>query len=56
MRYLIAVALAAFVMGAGLAITSVDSLPLDKQSAPTATQLSARLAQSVDPFLLPSGG
>ena len=50
MRYLIAIAIAAFVAGAGLAVNSVGSLPLEKQSTPTATQLAARLAQSVDPF------
>ena len=56
MRYLIAIAVVAFVTGTGLAISSAASLSLDKQSAPTAAQLSARLAQSVDPFLLRSGG
>ena len=58
MRYLaaIAIAIAAFVAGAGLAVHSVGSLPLEKQSTPTTTQLAARLAQSVDPFLLQSGG
>jgi hypothetical protein len=56
MRYLAAIAMAAFVAGAGLAVYSVGSLPSEKQSTPTATQLAARLAQSVDPFLLQSGG
>ena len=57
MRYLAAIAIAAFVAGAGLAVCSVGSLPPEKQSTPTATQLAAaRLAQSVDPFLLQSGG
>ncbi len=36
MRYLIAIAVAAFVAGAGLAVNSVGSLPLEKQSTPTA--------------------
>jgi hypothetical protein len=54
MRYLSAIAIAAFVAGAGLAVYSV--LPPEKQSTPTGTQLAARLAQSVDPFLLQSGG
>ncbi len=39
-----------FVAGAGLAVYSVGSLPPEKQSTPTATQLAARLAESVDPF------
>ena len=56
MRYPAAIAIAAFVAGAGLAVYSVGSLPSEKQSTPTATQLAARLAQSVDPFLLQSGG
>ena len=56
MRYLTAIAIAAFVACAGLAVYSVGSPPLEKQSTPTATQLAARLAQSVDPFLLQSGG
>jgi hypothetical protein len=56
MRYPAAIAIAAFVAGAGLAVHSVGSLPLEKQSTPTTTQLAARLAQSVDPFLLQSGG
>lgn len=56
MRYLSAIAIAAFVAGAVLAVNSVGSLPLEKQSTPMATQVAARLAQSVDPFLLQSGG
>jgi hypothetical protein len=56
MRYPAAIAIAAFVAGAGLAVYSVGSLPPEKQSTPTATQLAARLAQSMDPFLLQSGG
>ena len=53
MRYLAAVAVAAFVTVAGLAVHSVG---FEKQSTPSTTQLAARLAQSVDPFLLQSGG
>jgi hypothetical protein len=49
MRYLAAIALAAFVAGAGLTVYSVGSLPSEKQ-------LAARLAQSVEPFLPQSGG
>jgi len=56
MRYLSAIAIAAFVAGVGLAVYSVGPLPPEKQSTPTGTQLAARLAQSVDPFLRQSGG
>jgi hypothetical protein len=56
MRYLAAIAIAVFVAGAGLAVYSVGSLPSEKQSTPTGTQLAARLAQSVEPFLPQSGG
>jgi hypothetical protein len=56
MRYLATIATAVVVAGAGLALYSVGSLPPEKQSTPTATQLTTRLAQSVDPFLLQSGG
>jgi hypothetical protein len=56
MRYLAMIATAVFVAGAGLALYSVGSLPPEKQSTPTATQLTTRLAQSVDPFLRQSGG
>jgi hypothetical protein len=55
MRYLAAIAIAAFVTAAGLAVYSVDSLPSVKQSTPTTTQLAVRLAESVDPFLPRSG-
>jgi hypothetical protein len=54
MRYLVAIAIV--VAGTGLAVYSVGSLPAEQQSTPTATQLATRLAQSVDPFLLQSGG
>ena len=47
--YLAAIAISAFVAGAGLAVYS------EKQSAPTVTQLAVRLAQSVEPFLPQSG-
>jgi hypothetical protein len=53
MRYLAAVAIATLVTVAGLAVHSVG---FEKQSSPTTTQLAARLAQSVDPFLHQSGG
>jgi hypothetical protein len=54
MRYLSAIA--AFVACAWLAVYSVGLLSPEKQSTPTGTQLAARLAQSMDPFLLQSGG
>ena len=53
-EYLAAIAIAAFAAGAGLAVHSVGSLPPEKQSTPAAAQLA--LAESVDPFLLRSGG
>jgi hypothetical protein len=52
-EYLAAIAVAAFVAG-GLAVHSVASPPPDKQSTPA--QLATLLAESVDPFLLRSGG
>jgi hypothetical protein len=55
-KYLAAIAIAAFAAGIGLAVNSVGSLPAEKQSAPTAAQLATLLAESVDPFLPPSGG
>ena len=53
MRYPAAIAIAAFVAGGGLFCRLAAP---EKQSTPTATQLAARLAQSVDPFLRQSGG
>jgi hypothetical protein len=53
-EYLAAIAIVA--AGAGLAVPSVGSLPLEKQSTPAATQLATLLAESVDPFLHRSGG
>lgn len=55
-EYLAAIAIAAFVAGTGLAVHSVGSLPPEKQSTPVAAQLATRLAESVDPFLHPTGG
>jgi hypothetical protein len=55
-EYLAAIAIAAFVAGTGLAVHSVGSLPPEKQSKPVAIQLATRLAESVDPFLLRTGG
>ena len=53
-EYLAAIAIAAVAAGTGLAVHSVGSLPPEKQSTPAAAQLA--LAESVDPFLLRSGG
>ena len=55
-EYLVAIVIAAFAAGTGLAVHSVGSLPPEKQSTPAAAQLATRLAESVDPFLLQSGG
>jgi hypothetical protein len=52
-RVLGAIAIVAFAAGTGLAVHP-GSLPLEKQSTPAAAQLA--LAQSVEPFLLRSGG
>ena len=53
-EYLAAIAIAAVVAGTGMAVHSVGSLPSEKE--PTPAQLATRLAQSVDPFLLRTGG
>ena len=55
-KYLAAVAIAAFAAGIGLAVHSAGSLPPQKQSTPAAAQLATVLADSLDPFLLRSGG
>jgi hypothetical protein len=54
-EYLTAIAIAAFAAGTGMAVHSVGSLPPEKQSTPAVAQLAARLAESVDPFLLRFG-
>jgi hypothetical protein len=54
-KYLAAIAIGAFVAGAGLAVHSIGSLPPEKQSTPAAAQLATLLAESVDPFLHRSG-
>jgi hypothetical protein len=53
-KYLAAIAMAAFAAGIGVAVHSVGSLPPEKQSTPA--QLATVLAESLDPFLLRSGG
>ncbi len=55
-EYLAAIAIAAFVAGAGLAVHFVGSPPPEKQSPPAGAQLATVLAESVDPFLLRAGG
>ena len=48
--------LAAIGIAGGLAVHSAGSLPPEKQSTPAAAQLATLSAESVDPFLLRSGG
>lgn len=54
-KYLAAIAIAVLAACTGLAMKSLGSLPLEKQSTPTVTQVADRLAVSVDPFLMRSG-
>jgi len=51
---LAAVVIAVLAAGTGLTVNSVGSLSFEQQSTPAAAQLA--LAESVDPFLLRSGG
>jgi hypothetical protein len=53
-EYLAAIAIVA--AGAGLAVHSVGSLPLEKQSTLAVAQLATVLAESVDPFVHRPGG
>ena len=53
-EYLAAIVIAVLAAGTGLAVNSVGSLPSEKQPTPATAQLA--LAESVDPFLLRSGG
>ena len=53
-EYLAAIVIVVLAAGTGLAVNSVGSLPSENQSTPAAAQLA--LAESVDPFLLRSGG
>ena len=53
-EYLVAIVIAVLAASTGLAVNSVGSLPSEKQSMPAAAQLA--LAESLDPFLLRSGG
>lgn len=54
-EYLSAIVIAVLAAGTGLAVNSRGSPPSEMQSAPT-MQVADRLAASVDPFLLRSGG
>ncbi len=53
-EYLAAIAIA--VLAACTGLTTLGSLPPGKQSTPAVTQVADRLALSVDPFLMRSGG
>jgi hypothetical protein len=55
-EYLAAIAIAVLAACTGLAVNSLGSLPREKQSTPAATLVADRLAESVDPFLIRSGG
>lgn len=55
-EYLAAIAIAALAACTGLAVNSLGSLSPEKHSTPAAAQLATRLAESVDPFLIRSGG
>jgi hypothetical protein len=55
-KYLAAIAIAVLAACTGLAVNSLGSLPPEKQSTPDATQVADRLAESVDTFLLRTGG
>jgi len=54
-KYLSAIVIAVLAAGTGLAVNSLGSLPTEKPSTPH-MQVADRLAASVDPFLLRSGG
>jgi hypothetical protein len=58
-KYLAAIAIATLAAGAWFAVHSVQSQRMGltaQQLAPPATQVAARLAESVDPFLPRSSG
>jgi hypothetical protein len=55
-KYLAAIAIAVLAACTGLAVISLGSLPPEKQSTPTATQMADRLAQSLDRLLMRSSG
>ena len=55
-EYLAAIAIAVLVACTGLAVTSVGSPHREMQSTPAAMQVADRLAGSLDPYLMRSGG
>lgn len=55
-KYLAALVIATLSAGIGLAVNPFGSLPSKDQSARATIQVADRLAESVDPFLLRSGG
>jgi len=55
-EYLSAIVIAVLAAGTGLAVNSLGSLPTALQSTPVAPQVADRLALSMDPFLMRSGG
>jgi hypothetical protein len=55
-KHLAAIAIAVLAACSGLAVNSVGSLHLEKQSTPAAIQVADRLAGSLDPYLMRSGG
>jgi hypothetical protein len=55
-EYLATIAIAVLAACTALAVNSLGSLPPEKQSTPAATQVADRLAASVDPFLMRTGG
>ena len=55
-KYLAAIAIAVLAACTGLAVTYVGSLHRDMQSTPATMQVADRLAGSLDPYLMRSGG
>lgn len=55
-KYLTAIAIAVLAACTGLAMNSLGPLPLEKQSTLAPTQVTDRLAVSVDAFLMRSSG
>jgi hypothetical protein len=55
-KYFAALVIATLSAGIGLAVNPFGSLSSKDQSTPATMQMADRLAESVDPFLLRSGG
>lgn len=55
-EYLSAIVIAVLAAGLGLTVNSLGSLPTERRSTPAATQVADRIATSMDPFLMRSGG